>query len=111
MPFTSGKLCAGIPETLREEFFETLAGNSGVRIERIISAGHTTPPGKWYDQAEQEWVLLVSGSATLRFEETAELLHLTPGDHVTIPARCRHRVEQTAADQKTVWLAVHYHAE
>lgn len=94
--------------TLREEFFETLAESDAVRIERIVSEGHTTPPGEWYDQELDEWVLLVSGGATLRFEGDSAPLILGPGDHVLIPAGSRHRVERTEPGQKTVWLAVHY---
>lgn len=97
-----------IPADLREEYFETLAEADAVRIERIVSDGHATPPGEWYDQERDEWVLLVSGGATLRFEGCSEPLVLGPGDHVLIPAGSRHRVERTDSGKKTVWLAVHY---
>ena len=92
---------------LPEELFQTLAEAGGIRIERIISEGHATPPGEWYDQGWDEWVLLVSGGATLRFDGDAPPLVLKPGDHVMIPAGCRHRVEWTDAAQKTIWVAVH----
>lgn len=98
----------GIPADLKKEFFETLAQSGAVRIERIVSDGHATPPGEWYDQEQDEWVLLVSGVATLRFEGISDPLVLGPGDHVLIPAGSRHRVERTEPGQKTVWLAVHY---
>lgn len=97
-----------IPSALKEEFVQTLAESDAVRIERIVSAGHATPPGEWYDQERDEWVLLVSGGATLRFEGISDPLVLEPGDHVMIPAGSRHRVERTDSGQKTVWLAVHY---
>ena len=97
-----------IPATLQEELFQTLAESGAVRIERIVSEGHTTAPREWYDQEWEEWVLLVSGGATLRFESNDAPLDLKPGDHVMIPARCRHRVERTDPEQKTVWLAVHF---
>jgi cupin 2 domain-containing protein len=96
-----------IPVTFQDEIFQTLVESGSVRIERIVSDGHTTPQGEWYDQRWDEWVFLVSGGATLRFADSAEPLDLKPGDHVMIPAGCRHRVERTDSGQKTVWLAVH----
>jgi cupin 2 domain-containing protein len=98
----------GIPLTLQEELFQTLAESGTIRIERIVSDGHATPPGEWYEQGWDEWVLLISGEATLRFDDDTAALHLKPGDHVMIPASCRHRVERTDAGQKTIWLAVHF---
>ena len=101
-------LFSSIPATLQEELFQTLAGSDTIRIERIVSEGHTTPPGEWYDQEMDEWVLLISGGATLLFDSDAAPLDLKPGDHVLIPAGCRHRVEWTDPEQKTLWLAVHF---
>jgi cupin 2 domain-containing protein len=97
-----------IPPALHGELFQTLAESGAVRIERIISDGQATPPGEWYDQGWDEWVLLVSGGATLLFESDAAPLILKPGDHVMIPAHCHHRVERTDPEQKTIWLAVHF---
>lgn len=96
-----------IPAAVQEEFFQTLAESGTGRIERIVSEGHATPPGEWFDQEWDEWVLLVSGGATLQFDD-ADPLVLIPGDHVMIPAGCRHRVERTDSGQKTIWLAVHF---
>lgn len=96
-----------IPATFDVELFQTLAESGTVRIERIVSCGQATPPGEWYDQEWDEWVLLVSGGATLLFEEGTTRLELKPGDHLMIPAGCRHRVERTDAGRNTVWLAVH----
>lgn len=61
----------GILPTLQKELFETLAESGAVRIERIVSDGQATPSGEWYDQGWDEWVLLVSGEATLRFDSDA----------------------------------------
>jgi cupin 2 domain-containing protein len=100
-------LFSTIPAALPEELFQTLAESGTVRIERIISEGHVTPPGQWYEQGWDEWVLLAAGSAAILFEgETAPRI-LRPGDHIMIPAGCRHRVEWTDTRQKTIWLAVH----
>ncbi|MFC7515595.1 cupin domain-containing protein [Herbaspirillum sp. GCM10030257] len=98
-----------IPAALADELIQTLAGAGGVRIERIVSRGHCSSPGFWYEQAEHEWVLLLKGEACLRFERDDRKLLLAEGDHVTIPAGERHRVEWTRNDgTDTVWLAVFY---
>ncbi len=91
-----------------EEIFEELLCGGRFRVERIISTGQTTPAGSWYDQESDEWVLLLSGAARLRFENEAGEVALKPGDFVNIPAHCRHRVEWTDPRQETVWLALHY---
>lgn len=94
--------------TGKTEQFSNLLERPGLRIERIVSTGQSSPPGFWYDQPEGEWVALLQGSATLRFEDSPEPLDLTPGDYVHIAPHRRHRVDATATDQITVWLAVHY---
>jgi cupin 2 domain-containing protein len=101
-------LFAGIPSSLRSEFVERLAWQKGVRVERIVSRGHCSPLGYWYDQAETEWVLLVKGAAKLRFEADDSVVEMKAGDHITIPPRARHRVEWTTPDEETIWLAVFY---
>ncbi|MEZ0252091.1 MAG: cupin domain-containing protein [Methylobacteriaceae bacterium] len=93
------------PAGTAEEVFATLATAPGARIERIVSRGQASPPGFWYDQAEDEWIAVLAGAATLRFEDVPEPLDLGPGDHVLIAAGRRHRVERTA--DPTIWLAVH----
>jgi len=97
-----------IPRELRAEFIETLAGREGVRIERIVSRGHTSRAGFWYDSEQTEWVVVVRGRARLRFEADDSTLDLGPGDHVTIPPHAKHRVESTAPGQDTIWLAVYF---
>ena len=91
-----------------EEFFETLVGGGGCRVERIVSRGHSSPPEFWYDQPENEWVMVVRGRARLRLADPDESLELMPGDWIDIPAHRRHRVEWTDPDRETVWLAVYY---
>ena len=88
-----------------EEVFETLLAGPGARIERIVSTGQASPPGFWYDQAEDEWVAVLAGAATLRFADEPAPRDLRAGDHLLIPARRRHRVERT--EDPTIWLAVH----
>lgn len=101
-------LLADLPETLPEERFETLLETPTFRLERILSLGHATPEGQWYDQDRDEWVVLLQGRARLSIEGRAEEIALNSGDAVLLPAHCRHRVEWTPSDRITVWLALHY---
>lgn len=90
------------------EIFEPLLKTAHITLERIISTGQATPPGEWYDQDKDEWVILLSGSAGLLFAGENQVRTLHPGDYVHIPAHKRHRVEWTDTLQPTVWLALHY---
>jgi cupin 2 domain-containing protein len=97
---------SAIPEHLPEELGETLLDTGKFRIERIVSRGHATADGQWYDQAWDEWVLVMQGEATLVFADS-EAVHLQVGDYLFIPAHAKHRVEWTVPDADTIWLAVH----
>lgn len=101
-----GNLDDDYPTALPEEHFLSLLQRDGFRLERILSRQHATAEGVWYDQSEDEWVLLVRGSARLRFADGRQQL-LRPGDYLLIPAHCRHRVEETDPEADTVWLALH----
>ena len=103
-------LFAGTPADLPEEWAQILVSAPSFRVERIVSRGHASPADFWYDQPEQEWVLLLSGAARLLFEGEAEPVEMKPGDHLLIPAHRRHRVQWTAAGVDTVWVAIHYPA-
>ena len=103
----SSSLFDNIPAELPEELFTILATGSGVTIERIVSRGHSSPEGEWYDQATHEWVLVVKGEARLQFEGKNEIV-LVAGDHLFIPAHAKHRVVWTPEDQETIWVAVHF---
>jgi cupin 2 domain-containing protein len=100
-------LLDNIPASLPKELVEALVNSANVRIERIVSRGHNSPEGFWYDQPTHEWVLVVQGAARLRFED-GRTLEMKSGDYVNIPARARHRVEWTDDTQPTIWLAIHY---
>ncbi|MFJ7567595.1 cupin domain-containing protein [Herminiimonas sp. NPDC097707] len=104
----NGHLFQRIPAELPEEISESLLTAGNVRIERIVSKGHRSPPDFWYEQQQNEWVVLLKGEAGLRFEQDAQAIHLMPGMYVNIPAHARHRVEWTSASEETVWLAVFY---
>lgn len=103
-----GNLYRDVPAQLPEEMAQTLAGAGRTRIERIVSRGQCSPPGFWYDQDEHEWVMVLKGEAALRFAQGDRLVRLAEGDYVNIPAHEKHRVEWTAKDRETVWLAVFY---
>lgn len=81
----------------------------GLRVERIVSRGHETPPGQWYDQETLEWVTLLSGQARLHLLDPDQRVELGPGDTLLIPPHRRHRVEWTLPGEETVWIAV-FHA-
>ncbi|ANS87049.1 hypothetical protein VSVS12_03340 [Vibrio scophthalmi] len=100
-------LLSDIPTSLPAEVFEELINTAGVRIERIISHGHTSPEQGWYDQAEHEWVLVLSGFGVIEYDD-GQVFHLQHGDYLNIPAQQKHRVIETAADEPTVWLAMFY---
>ncbi len=96
-----------LPSNLSEELVTVLAKNQHVRIERIVSTGHASPEGFWYDQNEHEWVIVLKGEAKLAFE-VGDSVTMKPGDNVLIPAHKRHRIEWTTAEEPTVWLAIFY---
>jgi cupin 2 domain-containing protein len=90
------------------EQIETLLDQPGFRLERIVSTGQATAAGEWLSQPRAEWVVLLAGSAAVRFEDELESSSLRPGDVLHIPPNRRHRVEWTDAANATVWLALHY---
>lgn len=98
---------SALPENLNEEIFEQLASSDTVKIERIVSRGHTTKEEDWYDQKTHEWVMIIKGEAKLVIENGPEV-HLSEGDYINIPAHTRHRVSWTPENKTTIWLAVHY---
>ena len=89
---------------LAGEHFSLLWDNPAVKIERIVSHSHKSPAGFWYDQEEDEWVIVLRGSAALEFA-SGEIVELKEGDYVIIPRHVRHRVAQTS--ETTLWLTVH----
>ena len=95
------------PSSAPEEEFRQLLAQPGLRIERIVSRGHASPKDFWYDQEQDEWVLLVQGAARLAFADGDEV-RLGSGDWLLIPAHRKHRVAWTVPEAETVWLAVHY---
>lgn len=97
-----------IPSVPAHELVTCLHETASVRIERIVSCGHASPAGFWYDQEEHEWVVVLQGNAILEFEDELEPVRLQAGDCLHIPAHRRHRVAATDPAQITLWLAVFY---
>ncbi len=103
----AGNLFADLPPAVGGEDFVTLAGMPGVRIERIVSRGQTSPDGDWYDQAWDEWVLVLEGAAAVLVEGEAAPRAMARGDYLFLPRNVRHRVTFTDPETPTVWLAIH----
>jgi cupin 2 domain-containing protein len=100
-------LLSDLPTTLPAELVETLAASADVRIERIVSRGHASPESFWYDQDWHEWIAVLSGRGRVRFDD-GDVVELSAGSFLLIPAHRRHRVDWTDPAEHTVWLAVHY---
>ena len=98
------------PDILPEELVEiiTETRSEKIKIKRIVSQGHASPSDFWYDQEENEYVILLRGKAGLVFEGEKNVIIMEPGDYINIPAHAKHRVEWTDPVEDTVWLAVYY---
>ena len=96
-----------IPDNLNEEIFENLVQSKDIKIERIISKGHTSPESGWHDQEQNEWVLILKGEAIISFETEKEII-LRAGNYFNIPAHTKHKVSWTNPKTVTIWLAIHY---
>lgn len=104
MTITARNIFAGATVPAGLEQCLTLFESAAVRVERIVSNTHSSPAGFWYDQPEDEWVMILRGQARLEFAD-GESLAMRAGDHVTIASHVSHRVSET--DAETIWLAVH----
>src|SRR6185295_7593203 len=102
-----GNLLTDIPPEIPAERIDAIWQAGPLRVERIVSMGQSSPSGFWYDQDSDEWVLLLAGAAGIRIEGRDNVVELKPGDHLLLKAHERHRVEWTAWDWPTIWLAVH----
>jgi len=89
-----------------QEQFETIVSSNNLLIERIISTGQTTPTGEWYDQQQDEWVILLQGEAILLYDDGSKI-ELKAGDYLLIHAHQKHRVEWTSSQPTCIWLAIH----
>ena len=96
-----------IPKNLDKEVFEKLVNSKNVSIERIISKGHQSPESGWYDQEQNEWVMVIAGKAILSFVDGSDI-KMKNGDYINIPAHKKHKVKWTDPEAETIWLAVFY---
>lgn len=108
MPAQVNNVFDNLPLAINCEVVERLVQTKQHRVERIVSHGQSSEAGFWYDQHEDEWVMVLQGAAKIRFQSSDRILELTPGDAVHIRARERHRVEWTTPDEPTIWLAVFF---
>ncbi|MED5510575.1 MAG: cupin domain-containing protein [Pseudomonadota bacterium] len=104
---TKNNIFSDLPASLDQEVFEDILKRENITIERIISQGHSAPETGWFDQDENEWVIVLRGSASLLFEGEDEI-ELSAGDYLMIPAHQRHRVLKTDPEQPTIWLAIFF---
>jgi len=98
-----GNLFTDAAPPLQGERFETLLQHRNLRVERIVSSSRIA--SEQYVQAQDEWVVLLQGSATLDVAGTA--VELCAGDYLFLPAGVAHTVERVA--EGALWLAVHLH--
>ena len=96
-----------VPSSITDEIFNDIITTENVRIERIISHGHSSPEQGWYDQDENEWVMVLEGQGVIEFED-GRVVTLSKGDYINIAAREKHKVVGTDRDVVTIWLAVFY---
>ncbi|MBX3008820.1 MAG: cupin domain-containing protein [Melioribacteraceae bacterium] len=104
---TKRNIFLDIPDNLRDEYFEEIFSGDQFKLERIISKGHKSPPDFWYDQDKNEFVMLISGSAEISFENEPAI-QLVKGDYLIIPSHKKHRVEKTDPVHPTIWMALHF---
>jgi len=111
-------LLKDLPSAIKDEVFEDIVKGDAVRIERIVSQGQCSPDEHWYDQEQNEWVLILEGHAKLILQlnqsnanhsnNSEQIVELKAGDHINIKAHQKHKVLWTCPNQTTVWLAVFY---
>lgn len=87
-----------------EELFDVIQKGTNYRIERIVSAGHSSPEGFFYDQENDEWIMLVQGEATLEME--GKYVEMKAGDYMFVPKNCKHRIEKTSIAPTCIWLCI-----
>ena len=102
-----GNFFSSLPDKSEHELFEELLRHENIKIERIVSQGHTSPENGWYDQKENEWVIVLEGAGLILFESWGEV-NLKKGDYLNIPAHTKHKVTWTDPNSITIWLAIHY---
>jgi len=103
---TVDNLFANIPTSFEKELSDILLQSENISIERIVSNGQTSPPSGWYNQTQNEWVLVLKGEAIIEFEN--KQVNLQAGSYLNILAHTKHKVSWTNPNLETVWLAIFY---
>ena len=83
------------------EVFETLLEKKNVTIKRILSSSKIDQ--EVMIQEEDEWFIVISGSATIVIED--EKIVLACGDYCFVSRKTVHRLIDV--EEGTIWLAVH----
>ncbi len=65
----SNIILSDVPSSIPDEIFNDIIATENVRIERILSHGHSSPEQGWYDQDENEWVMVLEGQGVIEFED------------------------------------------
>ncbi len=107
MKFLKQNIFQALPDTTKEEIIEEIINSGNCRIERIISEGQSSPEKFWYEQDENEFVILLKGAAVIEFPDNTET-PLAEGDYIFILKLMKHRVKETSATSKTIWLAIFF---
>ncbi len=94
-------LYANVTPPATAERFETLLQHGNLVIERICSSADI--PANQYIQSQDEWVLLVQGTADILVAD--KMQSLKSGDYFFLPANTPHSVKKVS--QGALWLAVH----
>lgn len=89
-----------------KEEFTKIIKNKSITIERIVSNGQKSLNDFWYEQEENEFIVLLQGEASLEFED--KTLALKVGDFYNILKGVKHRVTYTSLEEPTIWLAIFY---
>lgn len=107
---TTHNIFSQIPQHLPSELFQTLLANKQLKIERIVSKGQSSARDDWYNQTQDEWLIILEGQATLQFKNPYSFVDLKKGDYLLIPAHQKHRVHWTDPNHPTIWLAIHIYS-
>ncbi len=99
--FLRGRLGAASNAPDEGERVTKLVELPSLTVEQILSGTLAEPVS--FEQAHDEWVLVLEGRARLLVDETE--IELQAGEWLLLPAGCPHTVLETQAG--TSWLALH----
>ena len=103
MNLEGGNFFENLSHPKKGERFDVLLRHHNLVIERIVSTSLIEP--KVYTQEQDEWVLLLEGTASLSVD--GKEVKLEKGDYLFLPAMTPHEV--TKVSNNALWLAIHLH--